>query len=82
MNKAEAIALGVPEERLKEFQEKYHRDLRKATQRQENSATKPIRAAINSMLSSIKDVDKLREVLVMVTEIYCRPIKAKPEEHT
>lgn len=82
MNKTEAIALGVPEERLNEFQESYHRDLRRAVQKQEYGSTKPIRAAINSMLSSIKDVDKLREVLVMVTEIYCRPIKAKPEEHT
>ena len=82
MTRHEAIALGVPEERLNEFQELYHRDLRRAVQKQEYGSTKPIRAAINSMLSSIKDVDKLREVLVMVTEIYCRPIKAKPEEHT
>lgn len=82
MTRQEAIALGVPEERLNEFQELYHRDLRRAVQKQEYGSTKPIRAAINSMLSSIKDVDKLREVLVMVTEIYCRPIKAKPEEHT
>lgn len=80
MNKAEAIALGVPEERLKEFQEKYHRDLRKAVQRRENSTTKPIRAAIDSVISSIKDVDKLREVLAVVTEIYCRPSKARPED--
>ena len=80
MNKAEAIALGVPEERLKEFQEKYHRDLRKAVHRRENSTTKPIRAAIDSVISSIKDVDKLREVLAVVTEIYCRPSKARPED--
>lgn len=80
MNKAEAIALGVPEERLSEFQEVYHRDLRKAVQRQEYGSTKPIRAAINSMLSSIKDVDKLREVLSLVTEIYCRPSKARMED--
>lgn len=80
MNKAEVIALGVPEERLNEFQEKYHRDLRRAVQKQEYGSTKPIHVAINSMLSSIKDVDKLREVLALVTEIYCRPIKARPED--
>ena len=32
MNKAELLALGLPEEDLKEFQQLYHRDLRKAAQ--------------------------------------------------
>lgn len=81
MTKDEAKAFGVPEERLKEFQEAYHRDMRKADQRQaENGAVKPIRAAISSMLPLIQDTDKLREILMFVTEIYCRPGRGKPAE--
>ena len=81
MTNDEARAFGVPEERLKEFQETYHRDMRKVVQRQaENGAAKPIRAAISSMLPLIQDMVDLREILTFVTEIYCRPGWGKPAE--
>ena len=81
MTRDEAKAFGVPEERMKEFQDRYNKDLKKAAQRQaENGAVKPIRAAISSMLPLIQDADKLREVLMFVTESYCKPIKGRPAE--
>ena len=72
MTREEAIALGVSEERLKEFQELYHRDLRKAAQRESSSASN-LRAAIAGLLPVIKDAEELRRILVLATESYCRP---------
>lgn len=72
MTREEAIALGVPEEHLKEFQELYHRDLRKTAQRESGSASN-LRAAIAGLLPVIKDADELRSILMLATEIYSRP---------
>lgn len=72
MTREEAIALGVSEEHLKEFQDFYHRDLRKATQ-QRNGSGANLRAAIASLLPVIHDTDELRRILMLATEIYCRP---------
>lgn len=82
MTRQEAMAFGVPEERLKEFQDQYHKDLRKTAQSLRNDSERPIRGAISSMLGRIHNLDQLREILMRVTEIYCRPIKARPEDWT
>lgn len=79
MNRDEVLALGVPEERLREFQDKYNRDLKKAIKNQPDSSTKAIRAAIDSMLTLIDNPMALREILKFVTRLYCVP-RPKPKE--
>lgn len=75
MNKAELLALGLPETSLREFQELYHRDLRKAVQR---AAEKPeqeedkLREAVTAMLPAIKDSGALRAILATTTHHYLK----------
>ena len=79
MKKDEVLALGVPEERLSEFQDKYNRDLKKAIKNQPDGSAKAIHAAINSMLPLIHSTPALREILELVTRLYCAP-RSKPKE--
>lgn len=79
MNKDEVLALGVPEERLRDFQDKYNRDLKRAIKNQQDGSAKAIRAAIDSMLPLIHSTPALREILKFVTRIYCAPC-SKPKE--
>ena len=79
MNREDAIALGVPEERLREFQDKYNQDLKKAVRNQQDGSAKAIRAAIDSMLPLIRSTPALREILNLVTRLYCVP-RPKPKE--
>lgn len=84
MKKEEALALGVPEERIREFQDLYNRDLRRVAARVNESGGGGVRAAIASMLPMIQDVDNLRKLLMSVTHFYItenRPPKsARPSE--
>lgn len=79
MNKEEALALGVPEERLRDFQEVYNRDIRRAVRNQQAGSAKAVRAAIDSMLPLIHSVAALREILEVVTRLYCLS-HTKPKE--
>lgn len=72
MTKAEVLALGVPETGLKEFQDKYNRDVQRAVQHSANGSVKFIRDAIRSMLPMICDEEGLREILCLAAEIYSR----------
>lgn len=80
MTKAEVIALGVPEDRLKEFQEVYNRDLWKAVKNQQGGSAKAIRTAIGSMLPLIHRTVALREILELTTRLYCAPDNFRPED--
>ena len=71
MNKAELLALGLPEENLKEFQQLYHRDLRKAVQSESTQVGK-LRAAIIPMLGAIKSPEHLRLILATVSHHYLK----------
>lgn len=79
MKRDEVLALGVPEERLSEFQDKYNQDLKKAVRNQQDGSAKAIRAAIDSMLPLIRSTPALREILNLVTRLYCVP-RPKPKE--
>lgn len=70
MKKEEALALGVPEKHLREFQDKYNRDVQRAVQHSANGSVKFIRDAIRSMLPMICDEEALREILCLAAEIY------------
>lgn len=71
MNKAELLALGLPEENMKKFQEFYHRDLRKAATRTDKAADE-LRDAIIPMLATIKDTGSLRAILATTTHHYLK----------
>ena len=79
MNRDEVLSLGVPEERLRDFQDKYNRDLKKAIRNQQDGSAKAIRAAIDSMLPLIHSTPALREILELVTRLYCAP-HSKPKD--
>lgn len=72
MLKEEVLAFGVPEEKLKEFQEVYHRDCRKAAYRM-GKAVDPdadTRSAINAMLKLIKRPETLNKILRDINKYY------------
>ena len=73
MKKEVVLAFGVPEERLKEFQDVYNRDLKKAVIHHENGSIRSIRNAINSMLPMIRSEEDMREILRVTAESYSRP---------
>lgn len=83
MNKTELLALGLPEASLREFQQLYHRDLRKAVQR---AAEKPeqeedkLREAVAAMLPAIKDTGALRAILATTTHHYLKNYREGKEE--
>lgn len=80
MNRDEIIALGVPEERLRDFQGKYNRDLKKAAKRRQEGSASSIRTAIESMLPLIHSHTALREILNLVTRLYCMPGSSTQKE--
>lgn len=77
MTKNELLALGLPADRLKEFQEIYHRDLRNVAQKHFDSNIKPIREAVESILALIRNPDDMREILRIVTEFYLTPVEPR-----
>lgn len=82
MNKNEALALGLPEEKLKEFREIYHRDVRKAAARLTGNPkyqAEELRAAIQPMLSVISEIQSLRAILSTATHHYMREYRDMKE---
>ena len=81
MNKTELLALGLPEENLREFQRLYNRDLNKVAHRMVDNPERradELRAAIVPMLGTIKNTDSLRAILATVTHHY---LKNYREDH-
>lgn len=80
MIKEEAIALGVPEEKYREFQNAYNRDLNLRAQRIANSMYADSRdgeewvtlSAIYAMLKMIKRHDTLESILRYINTAYYR----------
>lgn len=76
MNREEVLALGVPEEKYKEFQYLYNRDLEKAANRKcrlddEGGQT---RSAIYAMLKLIKRPETLNSILKYINTAYYREV--------
>ena len=81
MTREEVLALGVPEERLKEFQAYYGRDLQRAVNRKAEGSSRAVRTAIESMLPLIRRPAALREILDLMIRLYCSPDNCRPEEN-
>lgn len=83
MNKTELLALGLPEESIREFQKLYHRDLMKMARRMaedpEREADK-IRAAIIPVVNTIKSETALRAILATVTHHYLKDYRDANEK--
>ena len=82
MNKTELLALGLPEENLKEFREIYHRDVRKAAARLTDNPDRQaeeLRAAILPLLSVISEIHSLRAILSTATHYYMREYRDMKE---
>jgi len=83
MNKTELLALGLPEESVREFQKFYHRDLMKMARRMaedpEREADK-LRTAIVPMVKTIKSEDSLRAILATVTHHYLKDYRVGNEK--
>ena len=81
MNKAELLALGLPEELVREFQKIYNRDLdRRARKMIERKEPDELREAIVSTLSVIEDPERLRSIMATVTRHYLKEYQGKKEE--
>lgn len=87
MNRQEVLALGVPEDKYKEFQAVYHRDLRKAAERivkkNEDCRIVPTvdeyREAILAIIKLLPDPERLKRVLGVANNQYfnmCRDKEA------
>ena len=76
MNKNEVLALGVPEEKYREFQYYYNRDLEKLANRKrtEEDVNWETRSAIQSMLKLIKRPETLKAILVYVNSAYFKEV--------
>ena len=74
MTKGELLALGLPEERVKEFQEIYHRDVRKAARllNAPDRRADELRSAVSSMLSALSETESLRAILAAASQHYVR----------
>ncbi len=72
MTKEEIIALGVPEEKYREFQRVYSRDVNKAAkhERMTEGIDQETRAAIHAMLKLIKRPETLGKILKYVNSAY------------
>lgn len=76
MTKDEVIALGVPENRYRAFQEAYNRDVNKAAskKRTEDTAGQDTRAAILATLKLVKKRETLERILRHVYRAYCEEV--------
>lgn len=77
MNKGEILALGVPADRVRDFQALYNRDMRKAAA---HLTENPARAAISAMLPMIRRPENLRQLLTSINFMYWvenQPIRQK-----
>ena len=75
MNRQEVLALGVPEEKYKEFQELYNRDLNsRVASRMAEDNESSLRSAINAMLKLIKHPETLNGILKYINTAYYREV--------
>lgn len=74
MKKEEALALGVPEDKIREFQDIYSRDLTNRMKHQKYSGT---RAAIAAILPLIQGKDSLQKILETVSHVYVMEARSK-----
>lgn len=71
MNKAEVMSIGVPQERVKEFQHIFHTEVRKEAQKRIERYPSPmIQDAILTMIQLINAPDKLSDILIYISGIY------------
>lgn len=72
MTKEEILALGVPEEKYREFQRIYSRDVNRAAkhERTVEGIDQETRAAIHAMLKLIKRPETLGKILKYVNTAY------------
>lgn len=91
MKKEEILALGVPEEKIREFHELYNRDLNKAVvnaiDHNRWRGKRETRTAIVSMLPMVRNEENLQKILKTITHFYLlehqaaqTPPSAEPEE--
>lgn len=80
MTREEVLALGVPEERLRDFQDKYNRDIQRAVSNLGDGSTKNVRRVIESMLPMIRNAEGLRKILLLTTQLYAAQYAHKPGE--
>lgn len=88
MKKSEVIAFGVPEDRVKEFQEVYHTELRntaarmirKENEREALNDEEAIKSAIYSMVSLMTGKERLNRILNYVNSQYFQMSKDKESE--
>lgn len=76
MSRDEVLALGVPENKYKEFQYLYNRDIEKAAKRLRKleDSDVQIKSAIFSMLKLIKKPETLEGILKYINNAYYREI--------
>lgn len=76
MTKAELQALGLPDDKQKEFQRIYYRDLHRAAQRMaqegKTAEIEELRDGIIAMIRLIPDPDRLRRILATANHQYMR----------
>ena len=72
MTKNEVMAFGVPEEKYREFQAAYHRDVNKAAGRLAKNVqpAQVYRTATMSLLEAIKEPGNHKKILNFVYQIY------------
>lgn len=71
MTKTEVLSFGVPEERYKEFQAAYNRDLNSRIKSEMRKEADPlIRSAILAMLELIKRPETLESILKYINKAY------------
>lgn len=75
MTKQEVLSLGVPEEKIKEFQMLYNRDMNsRVTSRTLEDADGSLRSAILAMLKLIKKPETLESILKFINTAYYREV--------
>jgi len=80
MKKEEALALGVPEERIREFQDIYNRDLRKAVKNDRDKQEGGTQTAIMHFVPLIKEEENLRKILKTVSHFYIMENPNEPQQ--
>lgn len=77
MTKEEVLALGVPEDKYREFQTLYNRDLNKLSKHYERAEADEgyqTRSAIHAMLKMIKKPKTLHDILKYINKAYYREV--------
>ena len=77
MKKEEALALGIPEDKVREFQALYSRDL---ASRMKHIKPSGIQAAIESMLPLIREEENLCKILKTVSHFYILENQNAPQQ--